>query len=67
MSYSNSLSVYRKFFFIIFLHITGKENTVLRAKVHQSRVSVIPNAVDTSRFTPKVDNRPKNNTSEYFI
>lgn len=32
---------------------TGKENTVLRAKVRASKVSVIPNAVDTYVFTPE--------------
>ncbi|XP_055631786.1 phosphatidylinositol N-acetylglucosaminyltransferase subunit A [Toxorhynchites rutilus septentrionalis] len=37
---------------------TGKENTVLRAKVHQDKVSVIPNAVDTAHFTPNPCNRP---------
>ncbi|ETN61696.1 glycosyltransferase [Anopheles darlingi] len=37
---------------------TGKENTVLRAKVHQDRVSVIPNAVDTTYFTPNPCRRP---------
>ncbi|CAG9090703.1 unnamed protein product [Plutella xylostella] len=31
---------------------TGKENTVLRAKVKAHKVSVIPNAVDTYTFTP---------------
>lgn len=30
----------------------GKENTVLRAHVHSLNVSVIPNAVDASLFTP---------------
>lgn len=30
----------------------GKENTVLRAHVPESQVSVIPNAVDTAHFTP---------------
>lgn len=34
----------------------GKENTVLRARVHHDRVSVIPNAVDTTVFTPKKEN-----------
>lgn len=34
----------------------GKENTVLRARVNHDRVSVIPNAVDTTLFTPKSDN-----------
>lgn len=37
---------------------TGKENTVLRAKVHQDKVSVIPNAVDTAHFTPNPCHRP---------
>ncbi|XP_049843762.1 phosphatidylinositol N-acetylglucosaminyltransferase subunit A-like [Schistocerca gregaria] len=32
---------------------TGKENTVLRAKVQHDRVSVIPNAVDMTVFVPK--------------
>ena len=36
---------------------TGKENTVLRAKVHKEDVSVIPNAVDTALFTPDVSRR----------
>ncbi|XP_054267561.1 phosphatidylinositol N-acetylglucosaminyltransferase subunit A-like [Macrosteles quadrilineatus] len=31
---------------------TGKENTVLRARVSHKKVSVIPNAVDTVAFTP---------------
>lgn len=46
---------------------TGKENTVLRAKVHQSQVSVIPNAVDTARFAPDPNNRPKNKTINVII
>lgn len=37
---------------------TGKENTVLRAKVHRDKVSVIPNAVDTAHFTPNPCQRP---------
>ncbi|PSN41939.1 N-acetylglucosaminyl-phosphatidylinositol biosynthetic protein [Blattella germanica] len=36
---------------------TGKENTVLRARVHCNRVSVIPNAVDTAAFTPDPSRR----------
>lgn len=35
----------------------GKENTVLRARVNHDRVSVIPNAIDGSIFTPKVSNK----------
>ncbi|XP_011495421.1 PREDICTED: N-acetylglucosaminyl-phosphatidylinositol biosynthetic protein isoform X2 [Ceratosolen solmsi marchali] len=38
---------------------TGKENTVLRAKVCKDRVSVIPNAVDTALFTPDISKRNK--------
>lgn len=37
---------------------TGKENTVLRAKVPKNNVSVIPNSVDTAHFTPNPINRP---------
>lgn len=37
---------------------TGKENTVLRAKVPKEKVSVIPNAVDTAFFTPNPIQRP---------
>lgn len=37
---------------------TGKENTVLRAKVPKQKVSVIPNAVDTAFFTPDPRRRP---------
>lgn len=36
---------------------TGKENTVLRARVDSKRVSVIPNAVDTYSFIPDPSQR----------
>ncbi|XP_066994825.2 phosphatidylinositol N-acetylglucosaminyltransferase subunit A isoform X2 [Anabrus simplex] len=39
---------------------TGKENTVLRARVMHDRVSVIPNAVDTEAFTPDPTKRSNN-------
>ncbi|XP_061706474.1 phosphatidylinositol N-acetylglucosaminyltransferase subunit A [Cydia pomonella] len=39
---------------------TGKENTVLRAKVKAHKVSVIPNAVDTYNFTPDPSKRDPN-------
>lgn len=39
---------------------TGKENTVLRAKVPCDRVSVIPNAVDANVFTPDPSKRDPN-------
>ncbi|KAG5685051.1 hypothetical protein PVAND_014253 [Polypedilum vanderplanki] len=38
---------------------TGKENTVLRAKMKASKVSVIPNAVNTLQFTPNPISRDK--------
>eukprot|EP01088_Endostelium_zonatum_P021150 TRINITY_DN8168_c0_g1_i1.p1 TRINITY_DN8168_c0_g1~~TRINITY_DN8168_c0_g1_i1.p1 ORF type:complete len:453 (-),score=62.54 TRINITY_DN8168_c0_g1_i1:373-1731(-) len=37
---------------IICVSHTCKENTVLRAQIHPKNVSVIPNAVDCSGFTP---------------
>ncbi|XP_022122607.2 phosphatidylinositol N-acetylglucosaminyltransferase subunit A [Pieris rapae] len=39
---------------------TGKENTVLRAKVKAHKVSVIPNAVDAYSFTPDPGQRDPN-------
>ncbi|KAL4707474.1 hypothetical protein ACJJTC_000118 [Scirpophaga incertulas] len=39
---------------------TGKENTVLRAKVRAHKVSVIPNAVDAHSFTPDPNQRDPN-------
>lgn len=47
---------------------TGKENTVLRAKVPKEKVSVIPNAVDTAYFTPDPSKRPSDpNQSEFIL
>uniref|UniRef100_A0A4W3I5N3 Phosphatidylinositol N-acetylglucosaminyltransferase subunit A n=3 Tax=Callorhinchus milii TaxID=7868 RepID=A0A4W3I5N3_CALMI len=37
---------------------TSKENTVLRAALDPARVSVIPNAVDPTDFTPRAGGRP---------
>lgn len=39
---------------------TGKENTVLRAKVKAHKVSVIPNAVDAHSFVPDPSQRDPN-------
>ncbi|KZC09171.1 N-acetylglucosaminyl-phosphatidylinositol biosynthetic protein, partial [Dufourea novaeangliae] len=39
---------------------TGKENTVLRAKVPKEKVFVIPNAVDTTLFMPDVNKQDTN-------
>lgn len=44
---------------------TGKENTVLRARVPKDNVSVIPNAVDTTLFTPNPIKRPKSDQSKF--
>lgn len=46
---------------------TGKENTVLRAKVPKENVSVIPNAVDTAFFTPEPIQRPKDINQSSFL
>ncbi|KAF5299052.1 hypothetical protein FQA39_LY11598 [Lamprigera yunnana] len=40
---------------------TGKENTVLRARVNKDKVSVIPNSVDTYMFHPMPELRSKTN------
>lgn len=42
---------------VICVSNTSKENTVLRAQIHPSGVSVIPNAVDSSAFVPEPANR----------
>lgn len=44
----------------------SKENTVLRARVSHHRVSVIPNAVDTTAFVPKLELRTQDK-SNYFL
>ncbi|KAG0411475.1 hypothetical protein HPB47_011392, partial [Ixodes persulcatus] len=43
---------------VICVSHTGKENTVLRASVPPARVSVIPNAVETSVFYPDLAKKP---------
>ena len=45
---------------VICVSHTSKENTVLRAALNPSIVSVIPNAVVASEFTPNLAARPKN-------
>lgn len=52
--------------YIILNYYFSKENTVLRARVNHHRVSVIPNAVDTTAFIPKLELRTKNK-SNYFL
>ena len=48
--------IYYKFDFLV---VFSKENTVLRANVEQDKVSVIPNALDTSVFKPDISARVK--------
>lgn len=43
---------------VICVSHTGKENTVLRADVPPSKVSVIPNAVETTIFYPDCNKKP---------
>jgi hypothetical protein len=45
---------------VICVSHTSKENTVLRANIPPQHVSVIPNAVDTSVFTPNPAARKSN-------
>ncbi|XP_065363967.1 phosphatidylinositol N-acetylglucosaminyltransferase subunit A [Calliphora vicina] len=45
----------------------GKENTVLRARVPEEKVSVIPNAVDTALFTPDPSQRPNDGTINIVV
>lgn len=44
---------------VICVSNTSRENTVLRAKIAPERASVIPNATDTSAFTPPDDMKYK--------
>lgn len=46
---------------------TGKENTVLRARVRASNVSVIPNAVNSFQFTPNPVKRAGRETNTITI
>ena len=45
---------------VICVSHTSKENTVLRANIAPADVSVIPNAVDTTMFTPNAAARKSN-------
>lgn len=45
---------------VICVSNTSKENTVLRAQLDPHLVSVIPNAVDTTQFTPDPSKRDPN-------
>jgi phosphatidylinositol N-acetylglucosaminyltransferase subunit A len=45
---------------VICVSHTSKENTVLRASLNPELVSVIPNAVDTTQFTPDLSQRDPN-------
>jgi phosphatidylinositol glycan class A protein len=39
---------------------TNKENLALRSRIDPSKIYVVPNAVDTSKFTPNPDAKDKN-------
>jgi phosphatidylinositol glycan class A protein len=47
------------------VYFFSKENTILRAKLNPSIISVIPNAIDSHQFTP--DPHPQTNTSKITI
>ena len=46
---------------------TNKENLVLRARINPFKISVIPNAVDPSRFTPDPSARFPVNTINVVV
>ncbi|CAF3533298.1 unnamed protein product [Rotaria sp. Silwood1] len=52
---------------IICVSHTCKENTMLRANLKSSKVSVIPNAVDSSAFTPDTSLRPSSSDEIVII
>ncbi|CAF1665492.1 unnamed protein product [Adineta ricciae] len=52
---------------IICVSHTCKENTMLRANLNSSKVSVIPNAVDASAFTPDTSLRPSSSVSDEIV
>ncbi|CAP22111.2 Protein CBG00513 [Caenorhabditis briggsae] len=52
---------------IICVSYTSKENTVLRGKLDPNKVSTIPNAIETSLFTPDTDQFFKNPTTIIFL
>jgi len=45
----------------------SKENTVLRAVLNPEIVSVIPNAVDTTEFTPDKNSSDSNKSFFFFF
>ena len=64
--YSSILFIYIAFHFILFyfflsnqlyLCLYSRENFVLRANLHPSHCSMIPNAVDATKFTPDPSRR----------
>jgi hypothetical protein len=54
------VNIYSEFFsnLIFYFIFFSKENTMLRANLKSSKVSVIPNAVDSYSFTPDTSLRP---------
>ena len=52
----NLIQSSEKMIYLLFLF--SKENTMLRANLKSSKISVIPNAVDSYSFTPDTTLRP---------
>lgn len=52
---------------LITFFLKSKENTVLRASIRPQVVSVIPNAVDGTMFTPDPTQRPKNKSNYGYM
>ena len=52
---------------VICVSHTSKENTVLRASLNPAEVSVIPNAVVASEFTPDLKSRKESSINIHLI
>jgi len=50
----------------IFVSVASKENTVLRSAIDPKSVSVIPNAVDGSVFTPDPSRRARGRSEQTY-
>lgn len=50
----------------VFVFVGSKENTVLRSAIDPKKVSVIPNAVDGSVFTPDPSKRARGRSEQTY-
>ena len=50
----------------MFVSVRSKENTVLRSAIDPKTVSVIPNAVDGSVFTPDPSKRTRGRSEQIY-